>query len=283
LGSLSERERHHKMKLTILGSAAAEAIPNPFCRCRVCETARREGGVEVKARASALLDDAVLFDLGPDLLASANREGLYLGELKALLLTHRHADHWLVQNLHWRQPTFAPTPMAQLAIYGPKDAMRDLTPDAAEAAQFTYQAVAAGDRWSVDDYQITAIPATHGGGELEPLLYVVEREGRRVFYATDTAPLKDAAWRLLRPMGPMDVIMLDATSGHRSGGEAHHGMAQFLETRARMLQEGLIREGRTNLVAYHFSHNGGLTHREAVEAYGRHDVAVAYDGMVLTI
>ncbi|MGC9349676.1 MAG: MBL fold metallo-hydrolase [Anaerolineae bacterium] len=271
------------MKLTILGSAAAEAIPNPFCRCRVCETARREGGVEVKARASALLDDTVLFDLGPDLLASANRQGIYLGGLKALLVTHRHADHWLVQNLHWREPTFTPTPTAQLAIYGPQDAMEVLTSDAAEAANFTFQPVTAGDRWSVDDYQIIAIPATHGGGNLEPLLYVVEREGRRIFYATDTAPLKENAWRLLRSMGPMDVVLLDATSGHRSGGEAHHGIAQFLETRARMMQEGLIRDDRTKLVAYHFSHNGGLTHREAVEAYGRHDVVVAYDGMVLTV
>jgi phosphoribosyl 1,2-cyclic phosphate phosphodiesterase len=271
------------MKLTVLGSAAAEAIPNPFCSCRVCETARREGGVEVKGRAAAVIDDAILVDLGPDLLASANRESIYLGNLKILLVTHRHSDHWLTQNLYWRRMAFTPTPTASLAVYGPEDAMRDLTPEFAESANLTYEPVAAGDTWTVDDYQITAVPATHGGGELEPLLYVVEKEGRRLFYATDTAPLQEAAWSLLRSLGPMDLILLDATSGHGSGGMAHHGMAQFIETRARMLDEGLIERDRTQLVAHHLSHNGRLTHREAVEAYGRHDVAVAYDGMVLTV
>jgi phosphoribosyl 1,2-cyclic phosphate phosphodiesterase len=60
-------------------------------------------------------------------------------------------------------------------------------------------------------------------------------------------------------------------------------MAQFLETRERMINEGLLVPGMTTLVAHHFSHNGGLTHDELVERYGQHDVAVAYDGLVLEV
>ncbi|MGC9522489.1 MAG: MBL fold metallo-hydrolase [Anaerolineae bacterium] len=269
------------MKLTILGSAAAEAIPDPFCRCRVCETARREGGPEIRARAAALIDDDLLIDLGPDLLTTANRARRYLGNLTTLLITHRHSDHWHPQNLHWRTPGFTPTPTAHLTIYGPADALSDLSPELAEEANCTWQAVSAGDTWSAGGYRITAIPATHGDGLLEPLLYVIEQDHRRIFYATDTAPLREPAWELLQNLGPMNLIVLDATSGKRHGGEAHQGLAQFLETRARMLAEGLLDPDRTTLVAHHFSHNGGMTHRELVETYGRHDVVVAYDGLVL--
>jgi phosphoribosyl 1,2-cyclic phosphate phosphodiesterase len=272
------------MNLTVLGSAAAEAIPNPFCACRVCQTARRERGAEVRTRATALINDDLLFDLGPDLLASANGLGLYLGNVETILITHRHEDHWLPQNLSWRAPTFTPTPIKPVTVYGPADALSVLaerSPEELAPAQVAYQVVAAGERWTAGRYRLTAIPATHGQGHLEPLLYVVESEGRRVFYATDTAPLRDDAYTLLRELGAMDLILLDATSGEHSGGDAHHGMAQFLETRARLIDEGVLVPGRTTLLAHHFSHNGGMTHSELVKAYGHYEVGIAYDGLVV--
>ena len=271
------------LTLTILGTGAAEAIPDPFCSCRVCETARREGGRHMRARATALVNDDLLIDLGPDLLTSANNARRYLGDLATLLITHRHSDHWLTQNLYWRKPGFTPTEMAHLTIYGPADALSEITPELADDAGFSWQPVTAGDQWTAGSYTITAIPATHGGGMLEPLLYVIEQGGRRLLYSTDTAPYREATWQALRPLGAMHLIVLDATSGLHSGGEAHHGMAQFLETRERMIKEGVLVPGTTALVAHHFSHNGGMTHDELVEAYGEHDVAVAYDGLVVSV
>jgi phosphoribosyl 1,2-cyclic phosphate phosphodiesterase len=271
------------MDITLLGTAAAEAVPDPFCRCRVCETARREGGAEIRARASALVNDDLLIDLGPDILTSANAVGAYLGDLRILLVTHRHSDHWLPHNLYWRKPGFTPTPTVPLTIYGPADALAEISPELMEGANFVVEPVHAGDCWEAAGYTITAVPATHGGGDLEPLLYVITRDRSRIFYATDTAPLETAAWDVLRPLAPMDLIVQDATSGHQSGGEAHHGMDQFFATQARMIKEGLIEEGRTTLVAHHFSHNGGLTHRQLVEAYGARGVTVAYDGLTLSV
>lgn len=271
------------MEFTLLGTGAAEAVPDPFCRCRVCESARREGGPEIRARATALVNDDLLFDLGPDLLASANQAGRYLGGLKVILITHRHSDHWLPQNLIWRRSAFTPTEVTPATIYGPADALADLPPELAETAAVSWESVTAGDQWTVGTYTITAIPATHGEGQLEPLLYVVAEGERRLFYAVDTAPLPEPAWDLLRELGPMDLIALDATQGTRSGGLAHHGMAQFLETRARMIEEGVLEPDRTVLIAHHFSHNGGLTHRELVEAYAQHGIVAGYDGLALTI
>lgn len=239
--------------------------------------------MHIRARATALVNDDLLIDLGPDLFSAANRLRLYLGGLKVLLLTHRHEDHWLPQNLLWRSPGFTATPLEMLILYGPSDALDALTDEHTESAQLRYQCVRGGDQWQAAGYRITAIPATHGGGTLEGLLYVIEADGHRLFYATDTAPLGEAAWEVLRPLAPLDLILLDATSGHQSGGEAHHGMEQFLSTKAQFEKEGLLASGHTRLFAHHFSHNGGMTHPELVEAYGQHDVGVAYDGLTLDI
>lgn len=271
------------MFLTFLGTGAAEAIPDPFCSCRVCEVARREGGRHVRARAAALVNDDLLIDLGPDILTTANAVGAYLGGLRALLVTHRHFDHWLPQNLYWRKPGFTPTEMVPLAVYGPADALVDITPELAEDAHITWSAVTAGDRWQVGAYTITAVPATHGDGTLEPLLYVIEQDGHRLFYGTDTALLTDAAWEVLAPLGPMDVIALDATTGKRPGGRAHHSYEMFLATQAELRHRGLFDPDHTVLIAHHFSHNGELTYDDAVKAYGAHGIDVAFDGMRVEI
>jgi phosphoribosyl 1,2-cyclic phosphodiesterase len=270
------------MQLVVLGSGAAEAIPNPYCRCRVCQVAREEGGPERRARAAVLVDGCLLIDLGPDVISSAVRLNLYLGAVGTVLITHRHSDHWLPDNLHWREPGFAATPVAPLSVYGPEDAVADVAPYLDRTVALDVRAVTGGDQWRAGRYTITAVPATHGSGTLEPLLYVVDDGERRLFYATDTSSLGEEAWEVLRSLGSMDAVLLDETSGLRSGGSGHHGLAKYAETQARLRAEGVTREG-TQMIAHHFSHNGGLTHAELVERLQPAGVTVSYDGLVVTL
>ena len=270
------------MRLIGLGSGAAEAIPDPFCRCPVCETARREGGREARARAAALINEDLLVDLGPDIVSAASKFRLYLGGLRTVLITHKHQDHLLPGNLAWRGPGFTPTPVAPLTAYGPRDALGDLASNLDRLTDLSVQAVAAGDRWTAGPYEITAVPATHGGGEIEALLYVIDDGAHCVFYATDTSTLSEEAWRILQPLGPMDLVLLDETSGLGLGGSGHHGLTKFLQTRARMIEEGVLGP-QTTLVAHHFSHNGGLTHAALVERFEPYGVMVSYDGQTFTL
>ena len=39
-----------KLIMQFLGTGAAEGIPSPFCRCRVCENARKVKGKEILLR-----------------------------------------------------------------------------------------------------------------------------------------------------------------------------------------------------------------------------------------
>lgn len=271
------------MKLTVLGSGAAEAIPDPYCSCDVCQIARREGGRHIRGRSAALINEDLLIDLGPDIIGAASQFRLFLGNLATVLITHSHSDHWVPQNLMWREPGFTPTPVVPLTVYGPEDATRGYEAYWERMTNIAFRPVTGGDQWTAGAYRIAAVPATHGDGKIEALLYVVDDGTHRVFYATDTSSLSEEAWNVLRPLGPFDLILLDATSGLRSGGMAHHGFEKFVETRARMVEEGVLIPEKTTLAAHHFSHNGGLTHTGLVDKYKPYDVTISYDGLVFSL
>lgn len=55
------------MQLMFLGTAAANAYPEAFCRCANCEQARALGGTSLRKRSAALVNDDPLLDLGPDI------------------------------------------------------------------------------------------------------------------------------------------------------------------------------------------------------------------------
>lgn len=271
------------MKITILGSGAAEAIPNPYCQCPVCTTARIKRAKHIRARSAAIVNDDLLIDLGPDLISNANHWDVYLGNVETLLVTHRHEDHWLPQNLMWRRNGFAPTLETQLTIYAPSDVLVNLPATLGEQAKMSWHSISGGQQWTAGQYTITAIPATHGLGLLEGVLYVIDDGNHRLFYATDTAPLSERAWDILRPLGSMDLVLLDSTMGPLDGGEARHGIPQFLNTRNMMIEKGAVVPTTTILAAHHISHNGGLTHDDLVEIYSPHNVQVSYDGWVVNL
>ena len=75
------------MRVHLLGTGAADGLPNPFCRCLTCDEARIRGAV--RARSSALVNGVILIDPGPDVAQSIARIGRDLGETK----------HWLITQL----------------------------------------------------------------------------------------------------------------------------------------------------------------------------------------
>jgi phosphoribosyl 1,2-cyclic phosphate phosphodiesterase len=274
------------MKILLLGTAAAEGIPSPFCDCSTCTHARQAGGRNVRMRAGALLNDDLLFDCGPDLGAAAQRFGLRLSRLETLLITHAHSDHLLPSNLAWRRPGFCPTPLRLLHIFGPGPAARQLRrdhrwPELAEKGAVSLETVRAGRRWRSGGYQITAVPATHDPDQT-CLLYIVSDGVRKVFYATDSGPLSERAWRVVAQEAPFDAVLMEETMGRAPEWSGHHNMATFLETQWRFVRERWLAEG-ARFVAFHFSHQSNPPHEELERIFAPHGVVVAYDGLELTL
>jgi len=273
------------LKITILGTGAAEGIPAPFCECPTCVHARAAGGRNVRKRTAALINDDLLIDCGPDLTASTQQLGVSLSDISTLLVTHSHGDHWYPFNLMMRLPGFCPIPPSPLQVYGPGPVSASLRrtkmwPELTVHGALSLQTVRAGKRWRSGNYWLTAVPANHAGGEAA-LLYIIDDGVSKLFYATDTGPLTDQAWGYVAREAPFDAVLMDETMGSSAYSE-HQSMRSFLIDHDRFIKEGWLTDG-AQFAALHFSHQSNPPHNDLVAFFAPHEVLVAYDGMVINL
>lgn len=279
------------MKLTFLGTAAANAFPEAFCACANCEAARALGGPSLRKRSAALVNDDLLIDLGPDIMAASQMHGRPLTGVRYCLQTHGHADHLDPSHLLSRSPGYGVTSAPRLHFYASRAtaevAARLLEPDVTPASLFDpavgetlnleIHIVEPLQPFSVGGYRAIGFPTDHDDS-VEPLLYSIEGGGRTLFYGTDTAPLPERIWEgFHRHTLRFDLVILDHTYGPQKEGPGHLSAAQFLEQAARMRAEGLLAEG-AKLVATHIAHDGNPAHPELVEFARANGYEVAYDG-----
>jgi len=92
------------MHITFLGTGAANAYPEAFCRCPNCERARALGGPSLRKRSALLVNDDLLVDLGLDIMTASNLYRCPSTEMHYCLQTHPHADHLDTSRLLSRGP-----------------------------------------------------------------------------------------------------------------------------------------------------------------------------------
>src|ERR1700704_1554150 len=94
------------MTITFLGTAAANAFPEAFCKCRNCAQARMLGGRSLRKRSAVLINNDLLIDLGPDIMAASQMHACPLDDVRYCLQTHPHADHLDLSHLLSRSPAY---------------------------------------------------------------------------------------------------------------------------------------------------------------------------------
>lgn len=276
------------MKLQYLGTAAAEGWPALFCSCPVCAAARRDGGKNLRTRTQAILDGELLFDFPPDTYCHAIQYGLELAKVHTLLVTHSHMDHWFPTDLIHRHEHFGHGAEGTIEVYG-NQAVKDAFDAHILVDRFkvhpiegvvNFHVIHGGDSFSVNGWEITALPADHDPRE-ECLIYICKKAGKVVFYGHDTgAALSPAAWDLLS-REKYDLVSLDGTMGTKKVPGYHMGLPNVEETLNRLTELGCV-DSHTVRVVNHFSHNGGLTH-DGLAAWGaERGILAAYDGMEVT-
>ena len=104
------------MKITFLGTGAAEGIPCLGCVCPRCKRAREKKDFNLRSRASILLTSEeghnFLIDTPPEISSLLNRNNVL--KLSAVFLSHEHFDHIdgtkygvkieYIHNEQWKQP-----------------------------------------------------------------------------------------------------------------------------------------------------------------------------------
>lgn len=270
------------LSLRFLGTAAAESFPAPFCTCVNCQAARRNGGRDIRRRSALLVNDDLLIDFGPDVFQSFQEFGLDATNVRTLLITHGHSDHLAPDSFIYRTPGFRRfTELPGLDVHAPADALDQilhLMGAKLEDAGLRLLPLKAGDTVESGGYVIRPLEAVHGGEEHECVTYLVERDGTRFLYGTDTGPFPESAWDILA-QHPPQLAIVDSTMGHLSGG-SHMGFEQVKETVVRL--RGLAGPDM-RAIAHHFSHQANGTHDELVRVYASDRIDVSFDGMIVDL
>ncbi|TLX57881.1 phosphonate metabolism protein PhnP [Stutzerimonas nosocomialis] len=248
------------MRLTLLGSGNARQVPVYGCDCVACERARRDPAHR-RGPCSALVEcgeqrwllDAGLTDLAERFPPHA---------LSGILLTHYHADHAQgLLHLRWGLGLTIP-------VHGPADAegLADLYKHPG-ILDFS-RPFAAFERRELGALTVTAVPLEHS----KPTLgYLLEGQGRRIAYLTDTLGLAEPSAAVLAAQ-PLDILVLDCSAPPQPEPRNHNDLLRALAIVERLRP--------TETVLTHIGHTLDawlLEHPAALPA----GVSLAHDGRLL--
>lgn len=284
------------MFITFLGTSAANAYPEPFCRCANCRQARVLGGKSLRKRSAALINNDLIIDLGPDILTASNLYGRHLSGVRYCLQTHAHEDHLDTSHFLSRSPEFGVVGAPCLHFYASPGTLRlaarrlerDCAPaslldaEVGERLNLKIHQIEPFQSFTSGCYQVTAFPANHDP-TVDPLLYAVEARGRSIFYGTDTSTLPEETWRAFYRHGlRFDLVILDHTYGPDEPATDHLNARGLIEHVARMRGEDLLTD-RARIFATHIAHEGNPPHPELAGFASQHGYEIAYDGLTVEV
>jgi phosphoribosyl 1,2-cyclic phosphate phosphodiesterase len=249
------------MRLTLLGTGDARQVPVYNCSCAACDSARvyparRRGPccALIECGAQRWLIDSGLTDL---------TERFPPHSLSGILQTHYHADHAQgLLHLRWGQGLIIP-------VHGPDDpeGLADLYKHPG-ILDFS-QPFVPFEKRQLGELSVTALPLNHSKLTFG---YLLEGDGRRIAYLTDTLGVPDASAEVLRQQ-PLDLLVLDcSTAPQPIAPRNHNDLTRALEV-VEQLQP-------RQTVLTHIGHSFDawlLANPDALPA----GVSLAFDGQVL--
>jgi len=271
------------MQLCILGTAAAEGWPAPFCVCDACEESRKRGGANLRTRAGALIDDDLKIDFGPDTLMQMQRVGRHLRNVKTLIFTHQHADHLYPNDLGRCINPYTATPPEKINVYAPAPVMEILQEKCSEKVLSVLDLHLLTPNESVTTTQgdrILPLPADHVEGAVTLL---ITRGDKTIFYGHDSGLYPEETLNGLEKNGAVDLVLMDCTSGAlETNNRGHMSVFGVEQMRDELKKRGVITE-KTRVVATHFSHNGKWLHEDLLAHFTPRGIDVAFDGITIDV
>ena len=280
------------MEIIFLGTAAAEGWPALFCECGNCMKAMKAGGKNIRTRSSVMMGDRYKVDFPPETLVQMQREKMGLSGLEHLFITHQHSDHLEVEELFYKaSPYFSHTSGKPLYVYGSevtvnkikavcKLSMQESDPeDRLEKMGIFLREITPGNEFKAGSLNVIPLEADHSPGSL---IFLFADKGNVILYGNDTGIFPESAWKILSGFR-LDMAVLDCTTGGlKTANRGHMGIDGVSLVVERMRRENMLKKD-CRIFATHFSHNGGLLHRELEERLKAVNVRAAFDGLRVKI
>lgn len=271
------------MHLQILGTGAAEGWPAVFCACRTCRLARAAGGKNIRSRASVLIDGSYKIDVPPDTYYHSVCYGLHFSELRAILFTHSHDDHFAPGELNYLKKPFAHDLANEpIPVYGNNAVLQGIESKMG-SENLPIATTQARPYCPIQTGHLTflPVPAKHKPDE-EALNYVVLSGDKTVLYASDTGRYDSAMLERLSEYC-FDLLIVECTQGCLATPPTFHmGFDAVLELRDYLENAHSLKSGARTVIT-HFSHNIAMLHDELQALAAPEEIEVAYDGIELSV
>ncbi len=236
------------MEVLLLGTGAADGIPNVFCACPTCTDHRDRG--ELRTPTSVLIDNRLLIDPGPEAPRQVSRLGRDLIGCTTMLVSHAHSDH-LDPAVLLHRSWVTQTP---LQVVGPAAAI-EWSANWLDPAQtsVTFTTLTAGQMVEIDGYLIEALAANHHA-YTGALCYHLGDGTSSLLYLTDTGLLPPATLKAVTGR-QVDLVLLEDTFGTASDkGDQHLNLVAFATTVAQLREVGAI-GANSRVVPVHLGHD----------------------------
>lgn len=277
------------MKLHILGSGGGEGYPALFCNCVRCNAARKAGGKSVRTLSQSLIDDRLLIDFPVDTPTHFRKNGLSMGDVENVLITHVHADHYCPQLFEIRGNCFAhDLKYEKLNVYGNADVERlfngfyKLFPICDDVREnIVFHTLNPRDKLQIGNYTVTVLKAIHAPEQVA-LNYIIDDGKSALLYLIDTGyPTDETIDFLANYPRKFGGVMMDGTMG--SGYYVRHmNFVENIKLKNKLMEVGAADEN-TKFVVAHITHNYAGLHEEIEAFFKESGILVAFDDMTLEV
>lgn len=265
------------MKLTYLGTAAAEGFPAVFCNCEYCRKARKLGGKNIRTRSQALINDELIVDFPPDTYYHFLKHKIEADAIKYMIITHAHCDHFYIDDFSMRHAPFSHAMRAEsLKVVCTKTAYDSFNEEHANVEPILiepYQTLELGK------YKITALPARHMLNAVA-VYYIISDGEKTLLYANDTGEFYDESYEFIEKGGfHFDLVSFDCTICWRDTNitNGHMGMPANKRVYDKLKSIGAVNDD-TVVYVNHFSHNGNPLHSVMSKEAKKYGFLSSYDG-----
>ena len=270
------------MKLTFLGTAAAEGFPAVFCNCRFCREARALGGKNIRTRSQSIINDDLLIDLPADTYHHFLMNGIEGDKIKYLFVTHPHGDHFYPNELQMRYGYFAHDMRAPvLEMFCSGRTAEELERVCGMPNNVTVTVLEPFQTVVLPEYSVTALPARHIPGSF---IYIIQGE-KTILYGHDTGYFYEEVFDFIDKQGiRFDMITLDCTNVDLpiadTGG--HMGFPNIARVLYRLRTLGAI-DGDTVKYVNHYSHNAAPLQHILDARAAEYGCLASYDGCAVEL
>ena len=261
------------MKLTLLGTGGADW---PRDTAHLGD----EKGLD-RRNTSLLVDDDLLIDPNSDVPEALETFGCDKDKITTILISHSHGDHFSAETIEYICRDH------HVDVYGAAGYKTRLP----KCKNYTFHVVAPMQKFAFRATSCRALFSTHIVDETDEscLIYTIERNGKKLFYATDGAWFTAETWQGIG--GRCDAVVFDATFGddekkfripHKGIFFYHNNLSMLLTLRDIMAESGKI-DSKTALIADHLSKAYYPNIETAHAVFDSEGFIASYDGLVIEV